>query len=244
MAPPLYFLPGLDRREFLSRGRTLPAVLERFRLDGVIERDAGATLATCEVPSAGPGGRSGLLLCHAPGTLQIGFYPDRQKWDPLDPDDPAAGAWMGFDHSQPPPGPADLVRARVFGGHPVPLADGEEYTIPVLRRPGDGRTSLPETIGWGPRGEFQRAVREEYRVLWEESARLQDLFLGGDPSYDLPWGLDLAIRILGLNYRYDRALHGRLHRIGSEHLEPIFHAAIDGPWVAEMLEAAKKNGPS
>lgn len=235
MPGPLYFLPKLTREQLAPGGRLDRALLAARRL-GEIFGDVRslADLFAAEVHGRGPDGGSGLLLSASPG-LCSGFQADRQTWRPVS----EALLWIGQSTNEEPPGPADLARPSLLEGTAVELADGQSYQVPTLRRP-DGHTTLPRALGWDEAGQFQIEISPRYRSLWDESARVHDLFVNGG-NYDLEWAIDFCLRVLGLNYRVDREVQNQIHLLDSPAIERVLQASIDFPWYQEAIAAAKKN---
>lgn len=239
MAPPLYFLPGLTRRQLAAGGKLSRALLHERGLADVYADVQLADLHLSDVTGRGPGEKSGLILVAGSGDGQATNYrPASQEWEPVD-----EGLWIGLSKVAEPPGPEDLIRKRPVEGYTHELADGRSWTMPVIRRP-DGGTQLPRAIGWDEHGDFVQTVRPEYRQLWADTAKVVALFVDEGSEYELSWGLDFAIRCLAVNYRYDKALHNRLHLVGSEHLEVIFGAAIDLPLMKRLAAEAQKKSES
>lgn len=126
----------------------------------------------------GPDGSDGVIVALANvGADQVGYFRDRQAWRRI----PGRDAWVGRDHSQVLPGPADLLREEPLDGHPLRLADGNRWQVPMAREwcEEDGelrwRIPLPRVCELGDDGRWQPGeVIPLHRALWELAERWND----------------------------------------------------------------------
>jgi hypothetical protein len=263
MSAPLYFLAGASRDTIVAASGALRReALARWRLDQVLADCAGEEdVSASEIHAKGPGGGSGVLLCAQSTGGQIpdrlGYYPDAQDWQRVEESD----LWIGLDPHAP-PGPDDLARrgqrvnpdgspAAPFAGHLCRLAGfngagGREWEVPVVRRPDPAGTSnLPQRFvrsGGRVRGDLLPA----YRAIWEETQRAVGAFFPkteADRVVETEWSIDLAVRGLGLNYRFGWDLQNRLGLIDTTNWEAVLGALVDFPLYVAMAQALarKKN---
>lgn len=250
MPSPLYFFPALRLADLVTQTGFSRAALERYDLAGTLGDVRLGDLSRQELTTAaGPGGKSGAMIAvNAAGQppARFGYHAAFQSWTCVltDPE-----LWVGVDREYPPT-PVDLARPNLLDGHPVTLADGNSYVVPIVRSPDRSRQSLPKEMFYDAAGQFQTEVHRDYAALWEISGEVWD-FLMPDPE-DAEHGmkemayskiLDYCLAILGANYRYNRAEHAalRLVNTGRQTWERIFEAALDAPFIASVVTASKKN---
>jgi len=245
MAPPLYFLPGVRLEEFVQDGRPAAALLKRYGLDGVLaDIELTSALSMQDTTGAGPSGSSGVLFCtNTAGQPphRFGYLPEFQRWQKVcnQPE-----LWIGADKEHR-PGPVDLARGQLLDGHPVKLADGNEYIVPYVRSPAE-RTALPEDMYRNAEGEFVMELQPEYQEVWEATAPVWNMLYPEDEEPGvLPYGdiLTHCLRFLGLNYRYGDREQAVLRLVNKRNYtwERIFQAAVDVPFLLDHARAAKKN---
>ncbi|RLC35985.1 hypothetical protein DRH27_05955, partial [Candidatus Falkowbacteria bacterium] len=140
---PIYYLPGVDvsaiaKHDGIDRD-LLRANGLAYLVDGAIDEH----ILTSEIVG-GPDKGRGSLVCIQCGTsrpVRFGYFPDGQTWT-----EPTIGspAWIGVDDCSPVKPDDIMSRAPgdIAAGFHVRLADGNQWNIPILRRP-DGSTSLP-----------------------------------------------------------------------------------------------------
>lgn len=246
MATPIYFFPRVPIKELILNDRLNAARLAKYDLAEILGDLTAQQVSKQDLTGAGPGEASGAMITVNPGgkaPQRMGYVPQFQTWTKvrIEPE-----LWIGVDKEYP-PGPQDLARPRLIPGHNVPLADGHDYVIPVIRGV-RGDTGLPEDMFRGPDGEFAREIKPAYRQLWEDTQPVWD-FLYGDAgaaepgSMEYPDVLDLAVRFVGINYRYGAAEQAVLRLIDStaDTWQAVFHAVVDGPFLEMAIEAQKKS---
>lgn len=245
MSAPHYFLPSVFRGQLIAGGKLSAALLESRGLVpifGDVER-LDAQVSLMEIPACGPGGASGTMLVPlVPGAeppVRLGYQPNFQEWTEHD------GYWLGIDREAPPT-PANLARTKQIGGYKMTMGDGHEWLVPILRRPDDS-TELPSAFSFGADGRLIQSVRQQHRALWEDTAEVCQWFVEGTlfevAKEHLPRIIDRCVRILGVNYRFDRVLQNVLGPIGQEEWAAILCYAIDWP-TAQALDQKKRAGPS
>lgn len=142
--------------------KLLKTVGAEWALDPVVKPVAAVVAGT------GPDGGSGTLVGFEhrdqvnPAVVIRRVLPDRQEWQPAAPDvdGPAGRYWLGV-WRQHMPMPEDLQRAHVCDGLPLPLADGNEWIVPVV-------DNLPKRL------KLDRSTGKEFEVPLEEYQRLTD----------------------------------------------------------------------
>jgi hypothetical protein len=247
MSAPLYFLPGVYRQHLIQGDRFSRTVLAGRGLEAIfgdVEHvPSEATVA--EISGGGPGGTGGTLLVPlvpgSPPPVRLGYYPQFQDWT-----NHGDQFWLGIDRESP-PGPEDLRRTKQIGGYRMALGDGRDWLVPILRRP-NGTSEFPSSFGWDAAGVFSSVVRPAYRQLWEDAGELVELFLANKlreaAKVDLPRLVDWCVRVLAVNYRFDRVMQSALGVIGSDDWMTILAYAIDGPTYLELRGEAQKKTAS
>lgn len=227
MAGFLYFLPDRNAGVKLSD-------LCAMGLAHAFEKDRDITRVPTE---KGPGGRPGVVVADATHVKRVGYYSTEQRWQQMH----GLDAWVGIFTNQVPT-PNDLRRADILHGYPVELADGKEWTIPLVRACAandDGMTwtsALPARMDIDSEGRaIAGIVLPSYQQVWEvvhkQNAILVKLFervavaVGHAPNGDTAAWLDqwwYVDSMLGLDAvelaRMDRVamtLLGANHRIGT-----------------------------
>lgn len=243
---PLYFIPKFAR-ELVNSADELPADT------GLRELLAGASVRCQGGP--GPGGEYGKFVAAAtageggePAADPLEHDPDAIEWRPVRPKPGGPVThWLGWRKDRP-PRPEDVQRPERIAGHPVRLADGNEWVVPVCgprhHAASDGKKhpnawiSLPHTYALGDQGEAISRVSRRFESVCEASERWWDRVQAK------VWGtdgevLDYAASLLGLNYRVGRAEIGHLELLDTP--TAIRAVQVSLGWVElEALQAAKK----
>lgn len=245
---PLYFLPSLTKEQLAPGERFDRAVL---RARGLADVFADCDYRDClfnEPTALGPGGHSGLYLAYqVPVTAELprrtAYYPDEQEWHQVG---DGSLLWIGIDKASPPTA-ADMQRKRVYHGYYVTLADGQAWAIPVIRRP-DGSTELPCDMVFDAAGNVVEPIKRAYVDYWEETADVADWFYTPDgfdaESFSKPRALKLAIRALGLNYRYGINEQNAVRAIDTMNWVSVLGSTVDLSKTLELAAAKKNEAPA
>lgn len=264
MPAPVYFCCDATLDGLFPDGRPDPAALAEFGLAAAwadvrprdLEQFKEQVAAVEYRQAVGPGGRNGLMLTLGMGLAQSRYYASfdpaaEQPWQWLVPDK----TLVLLDAVR----PEDLLRAapRRHGsggglravrpavrGYEVELADGQSWTVPIVRTPrwealsvrpfGAGRdldrTCLPRASGFAADGQPVRRVRSDHAALWEEYRELlEPLWLQRlDGSYAAQY--DLAVRTLAVNYRLDGPLAAALGLLDEDSAREVLECAADAPF--------------
>lgn len=158
MAGFLYYLPGEKQQPSLEK---------------LSEKGIGYAFDTppfhMPLQGNGPGGnRVGVLVgCQdRMGEHSIRYLPNEQEWIEL-----PAGVWLGW-YRNAKPTPADLARDQQLPGYDLTMADGNQWTIPLVRNVddcGEPVCMLPAVL---VRDKHSRSLVpgppiERYRYLWD-----------------------------------------------------------------------------
>lgn len=249
MAAPLYFLPRVGRAQLIPAGKVNRSLLsERGLADVWSDVISGDDIATNEISGSGPGEQPGILAVALPNDRSlptvVSYKPDSQKWQPAG---DGSLLWIGIDDAQP-PSSADIARRRQHQGYPVELADGNEWTVPIIRRPpgiverfGVHSTELPCEMIRDKNGVLQFPLKPEFQSLWESTLEVCNHFFDSegvivDPiNIDREWGMDRDITFLGVNYRFGQAEQIVLGLIDTENYYVPLGMAIDTPLVITLI---------
>jgi hypothetical protein len=231
----LYYLPGAA-----GGGSGNLAAL------GLADRLAGPGLSTRGVLGGPDGGNGSIVGIVAVGReTEVGYFPDRQTWvKPAGKD-----YWLGWEEASPPT-PGDLARPSQLPGHPVTLADGQEWVVPIARL-------LPRALGLAADGSEVQETLPRYRHLcattdrfWEWhremwAARAAEARGEAPEPYRSPTEDELwqaASEALGVNYRVSRVELAALRVLTVPNAVAIIWALLDGPAIEEAAREAQKKG--
>lgn len=178
-------------------------------------------------------GRSGLLLSWQG---EAGYFPDRQRWIPLDSSDgPQIGYW-----NDSPCTPADLERRSLFNGYRQPLADGYEWVIPQA-------AGLPASLRL-VNGAWSKIRKPQFDEFWARSEVWYRRFMAFDLDVKailLAEGIseelfhqelaDFCIFALRQNYRLLPQIASELGLFDSDSALRIVWSVIDGMAIKEVL---------
>jgi len=206
----------------------------------------------------GPGGREGTMFVAAPAAGSGGeaFDPvcydaacvkdegtglwqsDTQRWHEVKNPDDTTNHFIGWNVAAI-PGPNDLARLNQVAGHPVALADGREWLIPVV---GPFLSKLPMSFRVNAKGEMAQQVRKEFAAIFRQSEVIFDKYLGdrtGVPRVDC-WRF--AADVLAINYRVGLTeISGDvLDLVTTENFTAIFEVAC-GEVDYRLADESKKN---
>lgn len=239
----LYYLPQRSHVEL--------AQAAELGLGHAFERD----LSPRGVSANGPDGGAGVVICDATRVAKLGHYADCQEWMKI-PQSPA-DAWVGRFINEPVK-PEDLARDEQLGGHPVTLADGQQWLVPVARglaETDDGqrtwyqavptRMRLDEQSGDWTEGE----IVERYRPLWSIATAWWDRFYASaeedfEESFDFARRADAAAEVLAVNYRLGRAEVSLLGLFDAQAPVAVLHATVDMPTMEEWLKKNRADSPA
>jgi len=239
MAPPLYFFPKRPvAKVFRSNdGRFQKNLLKEYELGEILGDLKRSQCACCDQSTApGPGGHSGAIVTYNPGGVvakRVGHYPKFIRWTKVR-NEPEL--WLGIDREYPPT-PEELARPKQVPGHPVELADGNTYQVPVIRSPAR-QTQLPRGMGYDGNGDFTMSIRPEYEPLWDRAGECWDIFYK-DGSKSTPFAelLEHSLAFLGVNYRIGRYEQSVLQLVDTINWEPLLAAALDVPFMDDLFAA-------
>lgn len=191
---------------------------------------------------AGPDGKSGLLLSLCDPT-DLKYIPERQVWMPW------GNLWVGMYTDQK-PSSESLARGLQVMGFVLPMADGFNAHVPTARE-------LPRKITFRPDGESELTPDERYAKLCGDAETVfhhvkRDFgFLEeGEPLVQLSVNqcAELAVEILGVNYRLGKAETTLLKLLDTHTVKRILFLFVDVRSLVEVWEAetdaAKKNEPA
>jgi len=188
---------------------------------------------------------------------EMGFFPDRQEWVRVE----AEGKhyWLGWEPGDL-PGPAELARPDMVGGHEVVLAGGK-WEVPVARCFPQG-TRLPQRVLLGPDGGVTLTLRKDYLGLFERAEALAGEVYGklaaGEAEDVAPDrstvgvtvadGVLLALDALAVNYRLGWPEANALELLDTQGVMRVLRAVVDMPGFEKMArelaaEDASKKAP-
>lgn len=121
---------------------------------------------------------------------------DQQTWREVQNQDGTTCYWLGWRQDSKPT-PADLVRSKTIDGHPVTLADGNDWLIPVV---GPYSSRLPRSFSVSAKGELDANVRKDFRKLFEDSDSIRQRFYHDGKITRAEMWLYVA-SLLTVNYR-------------------------------------------
>jgi len=236
MAQPIYFLPGIQITRDTSAAQRRN-VLQAAGLAEVFADVKPESLAFNEVLGSGPGGGSGSIVCYCDNRdmpPRFGYFPEQQTWHAID---DGAKLWIGL-HNDYPATPKDMQRTKAYIGCKMQLADGNVYSIPVIRAP-DGETSLPQSQ-YVEGGRLIKTLKPAYRRYWDATAEVADFIYAGKEILEIR-AHELAVDAIGINYRFGPNEQRLLNLVDSENVEPILMVTVDFERVRELIQVQKKS---
>lgn len=164
----------------------------------------------------------------------VGYYAVKQTWHKI----LGGKMWLGWE-TENPPTPIDLQRSEQFDGHPVTLADGNTWIVPVVRTLLGG-AALPAIYGCDDNGNMVKdTVLPRFARLWDLTQRLHAAIT----SQPIDPGLiseeetaELLCAGLALHYRVSRWEVLRMGLLSAENQQLVFGAMIDFPAAAIVGE--------
>lgn len=221
MAQPIYFLPDVAPDDLLLGGEIDRQLLKDHDLDIVFrdvvkpERD----FQTYRIHGAGPEGLSGTILAYTSWDGRRVRQPDARAdwlWRRM-----TDGLWVGTDPNRP-IAEEDIRRKRMIGGIPLQDDSGTAWMIPKCREL-DGSTSLPASLIFSDRETVGLPVKPEFLKFYNASSEALQFWF--DPNFrDNASNADvanLAVFLVGLNYRFDWMEQNLLSLIDSENVLAI-----------------------
>jgi len=241
MAQPIYFLPGVSIKHEMTVAAKR-AIIQAAGIADVFADVKLETLPIMPIDTLGPGDKSGTIICYHDSQNAVpprfGYFADQQTWHAVD---DGSLLWIGLDKDHPPK-PEDMQRAKVFRGYEMELGDGNTWQIPLIRRPTDLSTALPQTQ-YIERGKLVQSLKAAYRTYWEHSEEVADGFLAGK-EFTVVRAHELAIEALSLNYRFGHNEQRLLGIVDSENYIALLSFTIDLPHVNAVSEFQKKTEPA
>lgn len=246
MTQPLYFIPNIEARDLIKAQRLNRDVLRAHGLEEVFaDLTREEDVSVQELRTGGPLKMGGVLLCYLKeGTRDVpqnlGTYDGINKWEVRD---PQFKALIGWNPDQPPT-PEDLRRKRMHRGYLIEGADGNEWQVPIIRRPDDS-TELPRDMYVNGDGRLHEPVKEQYREYWEETELVCGWFLHPEAGleaigFSKEKAFRMAVRALSINYRYGHAEQRICKAIDSVNFLTVLAWTVDKPRFDEVSAAAKK----
>ena len=205
----------------------------------------------------GPTGQAGTILSTHP--LQggpVGFFPDKQIWQPV------AGVFEGGRpavgmYTDNVPKPTGLMRREMLRGHDIQLGNGNLWTIPIARgfaeENGDvgWYTTLPQYRGLDENGKWvQKGVAERYQQLWDVATRFSATMLLGIEEaqdqretvaeFDFDEENEAAVLALTTNYRISATEIDMLRLLNDTTVTELLLALIDWPTFMDLLKKKER----
>lgn len=200
----------------------------------------------------GPGGGGGAVVSVAvnnstPGPTAI-YRPAEQTWRKH----VSGKFWVGIVTAQPPT-PQTLMRSKPLAGTPVKLLDGNEWIIPRCiskRVAGMAGATLPMRLDIDDDDQIVGRPLPRYKPVADECFEFFQCYLGeieypaSEKERDALFGrqLDLAIKLLSLNYRVGCRLEvlSLLGLFSSDEWRLPLRAAIEADAIDRAAEEAGK----
>ena len=236
MGQPLYFLPNL-RAAAAESIATRRSVLKERGLSEVFADVPLVEQPLAELRSRGPGDKPGCILYAqaVDGSIprQSGYYPSEQAWTPVG---DGSLLWIGVDNAEPPKA-EEMQRKRVYSGYLIEMC-GSKWVVPIIRRH-DESTLLPTDMTWNATGQFIEPIKPEYLAYWQETAETA-AWAFNDVPLARERALELAVRALGINYRFGRNEQTVMRLIDRTTYELILAATVDLAGFNDTAAAQKK----
>ena len=236
MSQPLYYLPKINRQRVRpDQGQLNLTLLTELGLGSIFSDCNSLTVRAGDVTSGGPDGGSGVIICYQTPKGSIpdrdGYVPSQQTWHDC------GEFWIGLDNNSPVV-PEDLVRESQNDGYAIALG-GREYVVPVVRRE-DDTTLLPRDIQLNPAREVLKA---QFQKNWDDSAEVIEWAQNNSWPKELDGvahAVELAVSVLGINYRYGVHEHNAIGLIDSTNWLKVLVCSSDFPKLKEIDESQKK----
>jgi len=209
--------------------------------------------------ASGPDSHGGIIVA-GPNVPEAGYFSERQRWHR------ALGSHyhVGIYTDQPQPGPDDLARAKQVEGHPVTLADGNDWLAPVAREfhldasgePVASVSALPVVSKLNDQGEWTEGdVLPQYAALWrvaeawwDAKRQVYDEAAAANAeeatiSFDFHGGHERAVEALSTNYRLGPLEASVLGLLTLEKAAEVLDALIDYPTMVAWLKKKESSAP-
>jgi len=233
----LYFVPGLAAPVTSDNG--FAELLDRLDLRDVLS----GTVAEWRLCERGPNQDRGQVFVArepgAEGSVDIGYYPDRQRWIKC-----ADGAyWLGYWLGSL-PAPDALQRKCSLDTMPRELGDGNTWMIPIARY-WQGDVALPETFGITDDGTPAQTVDARYGAFYEAATKHYDevaraIEADKAPAPNPDHVFDLLCLALGHTYRVGKIEILALGLLNTGNLADVSNAVIGLAAWNEIIEAIAK----
>jgi hypothetical protein len=234
-----YYLPDC-LRNLVADGTVSRDRLRRHKLDDVLADVVTVPNDVIATPTTqGPDGTAGTVLVPLSPGVPVpkvpAYDPESQTWHN------AGDYWLGFEGE--PPKPEHFARSSVVPGYMVPDGHGRHWHVPLVRGLDRPYGALPCDFEFGADFLPAAVLRDRYRQLWADSARMWDAYGDGEGVPDAE-AASFAARALAINYRIGPHELNLLSKHGSPVLgrENVFSfagGAIDAPAVVQFMREKK-----
>jgi hypothetical protein len=242
---PRYFFANASLADFCTGDQIRPEFLAAYELAWAWRDITHKGQVSCYEHNRGPGDQPGLFVWIHPGK-ELRYLPGKQHWHecqaappPLVRDGTALDrrVWLGIDEGQEVQ-PADLKREQLTGGWKVSLYEElEPVIVPVIRSPRRDRINIPQRMHFDAAGQVVLTVREQWHWLWDGVGRAWDVLTGNGEAFGYAEGLQLALDVLAVNYRYSRYEQEVLGWLDTSNWLDVLYTATDVGLVRELLAA-------
>jgi hypothetical protein len=243
---PRYFFANATETDFADdAGRVRPEFLATYALAWAWRDITHKDQVSCFQHAHGPGDQPGLFVWIHPGK-DLRYRPGRQHWHECQAAPPPLTrenttlprtVWLGIDEGQSVK-PDDLAREQLTAGYKVELYEElGPLIVPVIRSPRRDRVNIPQRMHFDAAGNVVLTVREQWQWLWEGVGRAWDVLTGNGEAFGYAEGLQLALDVLGVNYRYSRYEQELLAWLDTSNWLDVLYTATDVALVRELLTA-------
>lgn len=241
---PRYFFANASLTDFAdAEGRVRPEFLATYALAWAWRDITHKAQVSCYEHARGPGDQPGLFVWVHPGK-ELRYLPGKQHWHECQAAPPpllrdgttlARTVWLGIDFDQSVK-PGDLVREPTTAGWKLELYEElGPVIVPVIRSPRRDRINIPQRMHFDAAGNVVLTVREQWQWLWEGVGKAWDVLTGNGEAFGYSEGLQLALDVLGVNYRYSRYEQEVLGWLDTSNWLDVLYTATDVALVRELL---------
>jgi len=190
----------------------------------------------------GPESLTGLILIPKRSAdneppASILFDAQKQTWIPANSD---GSYWIGWV-TEDPPHPSWLEKHPMMRFYTVKAGNGTRWEVPAVHSLDRRRCQLPVSYTYDEDGNLQSHITPDNQKLWDQAGKALD-HLAGIATLSETEAVNLAVEMLGINYRIGktevRALHEAGVGIDTNLIAGILQACCD--WEL-YIEHAKKN---